>query len=240
MQTGGRAADKVIPGPHLPAPKSHPPCACRASPFLATRRCVWPEPHTDPRSCLSWGPRAGAEGETVSTKEQKGVWGVSEGSVKVWQGHQTNWLLGPLCPRVTITPYLLWLAARVHGDKEDLHDPLVADRQRDTEVAEGVEGHRHIATIGAHQRGLEETVEGVHNHRIVPPFVVLPGLLSHLLLTVSWRVARLARGRGNHSLGWMCMRVRSRLAPWRSPETELQLELSGGCAQSGCGLYRLI
>lgn len=89
----------------------------------------------------------------------------------------------PECPHVTITPYLLWLAARIHGDKEDLHDPRGADRQWDTEVAEGVEGHRHVATIGAHQRGLEETVEGVHDHRIVPPFVVLPGLLSHLLLT---------------------------------------------------------
>lgn len=110
--------------------------------------------------------------------------------------------------RVPTTPYLLRLAARVHGDKEDLHDPLVADRQWHAEVAEGVEGHRHVATIRAHQRGLEETVESVHNHRIVPTFVVLPGLLSDLLWTVSWWVTRLARGRGNHSLGWMCMEAR--------------------------------
>lgn len=82
-----------------------------------------------------------------------------------------------------LSPYLLWLAAGVHGDEEDLHDPLVADRQRDTEVAEGVECHRHVAAIGAHQRGLEEAMESVHDHGIVPPFVVLPGLLSHLLLT---------------------------------------------------------
>lgn len=91
----------------------------------------------------------------------------------------------PSCPQRPYAPYLLWFAAGVHGDKEDLHDPLVADRQRDTEVAEGVEGHRHIATIRAHQRGLKEAVESVHNHRIVPPLVVLPSLLSHLLLTVS-------------------------------------------------------
>lgn len=89
--------------------------------------------------------------------------------------------LRPLSP---FPPYLLWLAAGVHGDKEDLHDPLVGHRQWDTEVAEGVEGHRHVATIRAHHRGLEEAMESVHNHRIVPPFVVLPGLLSNLLLSV--------------------------------------------------------
>lgn len=91
--------------------------------------------------------------------------------------------------------YLLWLAAGIHRDKEDLHDPLVADRQWDTEVAEGVKGHRHVATVGTHQCGLEEAVESVHNHRIVPPFVVLPGLLSDLLLTVPWWVVGLARSR---------------------------------------------
>lgn len=95
-----------------------------------------------------------------------------------------------------MSPYLFWLAAGVHRDKEDLHDPLVADRQWDTEVAEGVKGHRYVATIRAHQRGLEESVESVHNHRIVPPFVVLPGLHSNLLLTASWWVAELARCRG--------------------------------------------
>ena len=79
---------------------------------------------------------------------------------------------------------LLGLAAGVHGDKEDLHDPLMAHRQWDTEVAEGVEGHRHIATIRAHQCGFEEAMESVHDHRIIPPFVVLPGFLSNLLLTV--------------------------------------------------------
>ena len=56
------------------APVSHLPSICRASPFLARCQCVWPEPHTDPRSCLSWGPRAGAEGEMVTTEEQKDVW----------------------------------------------------------------------------------------------------------------------------------------------------------------------
>lgn len=84
-----------------------------------------------------------------------------------------------------MSPYLFWLAARVHGDKEDLHDPLVADRQRDTEVAEGVKGHRHVATIRAHQRGLEEPVESVHDDRIIAPLVVLPGLYSNFLLMAS-------------------------------------------------------
>lgn len=118
-----------------------------------------------------------------------------------------------LCPQILISPYLLWLAAGVHGDKEDLHDSLVADRQWDTEVAEGIEGHRHVATIRAHQCGLEEAVESVHDHRIVPPFVVLPGLLGDLLLTVSWWVPGLAQGRGNHGLEWMYTRLKLRLGP---------------------------
>lgn len=71
----------------------------------------------------------------------------------------------------------------------------MADRQWDAEVAEGVKGHRHVTTIRAYQRGLEEAMKSVHDHRIVPPFVVLPGLLSDLLLTVSWWVAGLAQGR---------------------------------------------
>ena len=72
----------------------------------------------------------------------------------------------------------------------------MAHRQWDTEVAEGVEGHRHIATSRAHQCGLEEAMESVHDHRIIPPFVVLPGFLSNLLLTVLCWVVRLAGGWG--------------------------------------------
>lgn len=61
-------------------------------------------------------------------------------------------------------PYLLWSELWIHGHKEDLHDPLVADRQWDTEVAEGIKGHGHIATIRTHQCGLEEAMESVHNY----------------------------------------------------------------------------
>jgi hypothetical protein len=81
-------------------------------------------------------------------------------------------------------PHLFWLAAGIHGDKEDFQDPPGADRQWDTEVAEGVKGHRNIATIRAHQGGLEEAMESVHDHRIISSFMVLPGFLSHFLLTV--------------------------------------------------------
>lgn len=77
---------------------------------------------------------------------------------------------------------LLWFVAVVHGDKEDLHDPFVADRQWDTEVAERIEDHRHVATIGTHQHGPEEAMESVHNHWVVLLFVVLPGLLSNLMI----------------------------------------------------------
>lgn len=79
----------------------------------------------------------------------------------------------------------------------------MADRQWDAEVAEGVEGHRHIATIGAHQRGFEEAMESVHNHRIVAAFVVLPGLLGHLLLTVSWWIVQLAQDRETMDGRWL-------------------------------------
>lgn len=85
-------------------------------------------------------------------------------------------------------PHLFWFAAGIHGDKEDLQDPPGADRQWDAEVAEGVKGHRHIATIRAHQSGLEEAMESIHNHRIISSFVVLPGFLCYFLLTsvVGW------------------------------------------------------
>lgn len=54
-------------------------------------------------------------------------------------------------PMALFSPYLLWLAAGIHRDEEDLHDPFVTDRQWNTKVAEGIEGHRYIATIRANQ-----------------------------------------------------------------------------------------
>lgn len=148
----------------------------------------------------------------MSTEEQKGMRQVSTETLRHGSIIKLVLTVCPFyVPNLPIPPYLLWFAAGVHGDKEDLHDPLVADRQWDTEVAEGVKGHRHIATIRAHQCGLEEAVESVHNHRIVPSFVVLPGLLSDLLLTASWWVVGLSQGRGNHGLGWICMGLKLRL-----------------------------
>lgn len=109
---------------------------------------------------------------------------VSKGSLEVWQRNHTLTTCPLLCPHPPT--HLLWLTAGIHGDKEDFQDPLMADRQWDAEVAEGVKGHRHVATIRAHQCRLEEAMESIHDHRIIPPFVVLPGLLSNLLLRVSW------------------------------------------------------
>ena len=58
--------------------------------------------------------------------------------------------------------YLERLFLGVEGDEEHLHHAVLADRKRDAEVAEGVEGHGHLRTFGAHQGGFEEAVEDVH------------------------------------------------------------------------------
>lgn len=69
----------------------------------------------------------------------------------------------------------------VQKDEEHLHDALLADRKRDTQVAEGVKGHRHLVAFGTNQGGLEEAVKLVDDHRVVPPAVVSPRLSCHLL-----------------------------------------------------------
>ena len=84
--------------------------------------------------------------------------------------------------------YLERLLLGVEGDEEHLHHAVLADRKRDAEVAEGVEGDRDLVALGADQRGLEEAVEGVHDHRVVTAEVVPPSLLSHFLF--GYRVKR--------------------------------------------------
>ena len=69
----------------------------------------------------------------------------------------------------------------VHPDQVHLEGSLLLHGQRKGQVAEGVEGHRDLGTDGAHQRGLEEAVEDVHDDGVVPPDVRLPGLLRHHL-----------------------------------------------------------
>lgn len=69
----------------------------------------------------------------------------------------------------------------VQGHKEHLHDALLADRKWDAQVAEGVEGHGDLEALGADERGLEEAVKRVHDHRVVAPPVVTPRLIGHFL-----------------------------------------------------------
>ena len=69
----------------------------------------------------------------------------------------------------------------VQGHEEDLHDALLADRKWDAQVAEGVEGHRDLVALRTDERGLEEAVKRVDDHRVVPPAVVVPRLLGHFL-----------------------------------------------------------
>lgn len=77
--------------------------------------------------------------------------------------------------------YLDRFGVRVQGDEEHLHDTLLADRKRDAQVAEWVKGHRNLVALWTDQRGLEEAVKSVNDHRVVPPKVVTPRLLRHFL-----------------------------------------------------------
>lgn len=87
--------------------------------------------------------------------------------------------VGPTIGRLIL--YLNRFGHRVQRNKEDLHHPVLAKRQRHAEVAEGVKGDRHFAALGANQGGLEQAVEGVNNHGVVPSPVVTPRLLCHFL-----------------------------------------------------------
>ncbi len=60
--------------------------------------------------------------------------------------------------------YLCRFGIRVQRDEEDLHDTLLADRKWHAQVAEGVEGHRHLVALGTDERGLEETMKRVDDH----------------------------------------------------------------------------
>ncbi len=77
--------------------------------------------------------------------------------------------------------YLCRFGVGVQRDEEDLHDALFADRKWDAQVAEGVEGHRDLEALRTDERGLEEAVKRVDDHRVVPPPVVTPRLLCHFL-----------------------------------------------------------
>lgn len=77
--------------------------------------------------------------------------------------------------------YLNRFGHRVQRDEEYFHYPVFANRQGHAQVAEGVKGDRHFAALGANQGGLEQAVEGVNNHGVVPSPVVTPRLLCHFL-----------------------------------------------------------
>lgn len=77
--------------------------------------------------------------------------------------------------------YLDRLGAGVQGDEEHLHHTVLADRKWNAEIAERVKGDGDLMALGADQRGLEEAMEGVHDHRVVTPQVVTPRLLCHFL-----------------------------------------------------------
>lgn len=84
-------------------------------------------------------------------------------------------------PKASLWTHLHGLGGRVQRDEEHLHDALLADGKRDAQVAEGVKGHRNLAAFRTNQSGLEEAVELVDDHGVVPPEVVPPRLSCHLL-----------------------------------------------------------
>lgn len=77
--------------------------------------------------------------------------------------------------------YLCRFGTGVQRDEEDLHDALLADREWNAQVAEGVKGHRDFAALWTDECGLEEAVKRVDNHRVIPSPMVSPCLLSHFL-----------------------------------------------------------
>ena len=56
----------------------------------------------------------------------------------------------------------------------------------------------HLGALRTHHCGLEEAVEDVEDHRIVPLLVVLPGLAGHLVVGLAVAVAHLHVGLLSH------------------------------------------
>ena len=79
-------------------------------------------------------------------------------------------------------------------DEEELHLALLLDGEGEGEIAGGVEGDADLGALGAHHRTLEQAVEDVQDHRVVPLLVVGPRLHGHLGVRLPVAVAHLDVG----------------------------------------------
>lgn len=63
--------------------------------------------------------------------------------------------------------HLRGFGLRVCLYQEHLHGAVFLHGQRQSEVAERIEGHRHLGALRTHQRGLEEAVENINDDGVV-------------------------------------------------------------------------
>lgn len=70
---------------------------------------------------------------------------------------------------------------RPNGDKDELELALLLRGQRETEVAEGIKGHRDLLAVGTHKRRLEQPVKLVYDDRVVTFHINVPRLFGRLL-----------------------------------------------------------
>lgn len=77
--------------------------------------------------------------------------------------------------------YLCGFGKRVQPDQVDLQRALLLHGQGERQVAKGIKSHRNFEAHRAHQSGLEEAMEDVHNDGVISLNVVLPRLLCYHL-----------------------------------------------------------
>ncbi len=95
--------------------------------------------------------------------------------------------------------HLSGFGQRVQPHQIHIQRPLLLHGQRQRQVDEGIKGHRDLGAHGAHQSGLEEAMEDIHDDGVVPLDVVLPGLLRHHLQEIQRRSVSLETKNLNHT-----------------------------------------
>lgn len=77
--------------------------------------------------------------------------------------------------------YLSGSAARIGRNQEDLHNTIFLQGQWESQIAKWVKSHRNLSTFWTNQSRFEEAVECIHNHRVIPQPMILPGFLCNHL-----------------------------------------------------------
>lgn len=63
----------------------------------------------------------------------------------------------------------------------DFHETISPQRQWKGQVTEGIKGHRNFRALGTNKCRFEETMKNIHNDRIIPQPMVLPGFFCYHL-----------------------------------------------------------